>query len=382
MSVRPDYQNESLVNLSCAVSRYLGNATQYTPMDIDGVSLELCDKSVLLLVLDGMGYNYFLHHIHSGPLRENLRVKLTSVFPASTGSAITSLFTATAPLQHGITGWYVYLKQLGVMTQFLPFITLANDHPMDLEVAPFIGSPSIVRNPQIRSITIQPKDIVHSKYSTFLSGDSYRVGCKGLGNLVDTLSYHLSRSGKKFIYAYHGNLDHLAHEYGCQHEKTIQHLHQMDEKISTFLEHNLPDDTIVLITADHGLIDTTPETRVYGADHPELMDSLIMPVCGDTRSGYCYVRPSKVDRFLNYIDDNLSYACDVKKSTDLVTEGWFGLDEPSSVFDGRIGDYVLMMKDNHAFLNSFPGHEREIVVGHHGGTTEDEMYVPLILFER
>ncbi|TXT57533.1 MAG: hypothetical protein BAJATHORv1_10235 [Candidatus Thorarchaeota archaeon] len=382
MSIRPDYEKQSLVNLSSAIASYIGNQSSYPELVIGDQSITDTHSSLLLLVIDGLGYNCLRRQIHSGPLRDNLTARLTSVFPPSTGPVISSLFTATPPAQHGITGWYVYLKELGVVTQFLPFVTMANNHPMDIKISDFIGSSSILRAPRVKSVTVQPEDIVDSKYSSYMSGHSHREGYEGLGDLIDSLSFELSRKGKKFVYAYYGELDHLSHKFGCEHEKTLNHLELIDEKIGNFLEHNLPRDVRVIITADHGMVDATRDTLILGEDHPALTDTLTMPVCGDTRTGYCYVRPSRVDNFLNYIDDNLSHACYVRESSELVDEGWFGYKTPSPTFEGRIGDYVLMMKENYAYLNHFPGRNRKIILGHHGGVSEEEMYVPLIVFER
>jgi hypothetical protein len=160
----------------------------------------------------------------------------------------------------------------------------------------------------------------------------------------------------------------------------LEHLDLIDEKFEKFIK-NIPKDVTVLVTADHGFIDATPESIVHTGDHPDLMENLIMPVCGDTRVGYCYVRPSRTEEFEDYVREHLSHACTLRKSTDMVDEGWFGLFEPSGSFDARVGDYVLLMNDNHALLNSFPEKERVELIGHHGGTSEDEMYVPLIVFE-
>ncbi len=104
------------MNLSSAVSEHLGHSPVYAPLAIDGRLLTDYGKSVLLPVVDGLGYHHLQRHVKTSTLAEHLSDRLTSVFPASTGSAITSLFTATAPLQHGITGWFVYLKELGVVS--------------------------------------------------------------------------------------------------------------------------------------------------------------------------------------------------------------------------------------------------------------------------
>ena len=44
----------------------------------------------------------------------------------------------------------------------------------------------------------------------------------------------------------------------------------------------------------------------------------------------------------------------------------------------RVGDYTLVMKDNHALKDWLPNEKRHVHIGLHGGISDDEMYVPLI----
>jgi hypothetical protein len=380
MSTKPDYAERSIVNLSSGIAEYLGHEPLYTPLQIQGKSLLDYGKSVLLLVLDGLGYNYLQRHVSEGSLDTHLSDCLTSVFPASTGSAITSIFTATAPLQHGITGWFVYLKELGMVSRFLPFTPLTDYRPLNVEISRFVGAPPILDNPGVSSVVLQSDHIIDSKFSVHMCGDAQRIGFQSLGALFDSLAFHLAKFEKRFVYAYWDGLDSRAHEYGCEHSRTLKHLELIDEKFTNFIN-NIPKNVLVLVTADHGFVDATPETLIHTSDHPELMETLIMPVCGDTRVGYCYVRPSRTEEFEEYVHTNLSHACTLLRSCDMVDEGWLGLFDPGAGFESRVGDYVLLMKDNYALLNTLPGRRRVEIVGHHGGTSEDEMKVPLIVFE-
>ena len=62
-----------------------------------------------------------------------------------------------------------------------------------------------------------------------------------------------------------------------------------------------------------------------------------------------------------------------------MNENYFGLyDAHPRLFD-RIGDYIFLMKDNYIIKDCLIGEERHNLVGNHGGTSEDEMYVPLIV---
>jgi hypothetical protein len=111
------------------------------------------------------------------------------------------------------------------------------------------------------------------------------------------------------------------------------------------------------------------------------MECLSLPVCGDTRTGFCYVKPSKVSQFERYVEDTLGDACTLHKSDDLIQEEWFGLHDPHPLLQDRVGDYTLIFNEGHAIMNCFPGLEPPELRGHHGGASSDEINVPLIVIQ-
>ena len=52
-------------------------------------------------------------------------------------------------------------------------------------------------------------------------------------------------------------------------------------------------DTLVIVTADHGIIDTARDRVIDLEDHPQLAETLVLPLCGEPRVAYCYVRPDR-----------------------------------------------------------------------------------------
>ena len=59
-------------------------------------------------------------------------------------------------------------------------------------------------------------------------------------------------------------------------------------------------------------------------------------------------------------------------------KNYFGLGKPHPQLAQRIGDYVLLMKENYIIKDFLLGEEEHFSIGNHGGLSEDEMYVPLI----
>ena len=82
-------------------------------------------RNLVLLLIDGLGYNYL-----SGPgagslMASRLAGRMTSVFPSTTASAITTTFTGLAPAEHGLTGWFTWFAEAGTTAAALPFMPRA-----------------------------------------------------------------------------------------------------------------------------------------------------------------------------------------------------------------------------------------------------------------
>jgi len=68
-----------------------------------------------------------------------------------------------------------------------------------------------------------------------------------------------------------------------------------------------------------------------------------------------------------------------RPSRALVDEGWLGPGIPHPRLAERVGDVALVMSGRHTIRDRTPGESRHRHIGNHGGTSEDEMRVPLVL---
>ena len=135
----------------------------------------------------------------------------------------------------------------------------------------------------------------------------------------------------------------------------------------------------MIVTADHGLIDTDPGQLIELARHPQLAEALLLPLCGEQRAAYCYIHPDKREQFEHYVQSVLGDFATLWDSPELIDQGWFGLGEPHPRLKERVGHYALLMKGNYAIKDWILGERRHVQIGVHGGTSEQEMTVPLIV---
>ena len=154
--VTPDYDEYCISNIPATILRTFGidhkNGTPFVNSELksilDGVN------RVILLIVDSMGYQQMLNALteHNSILHRSvdkaILFPLTSTFASTTPTALASLSTGLTPQQHAITGYSIYLKQLGIvanMVNFSPSTEQRRDSLMDSGVNPsqFLGAKTL-----------------------------------------------------------------------------------------------------------------------------------------------------------------------------------------------------------------------------------------------
>jgi len=378
---KPDYSN-SIVNLMSSIGQASGVTSPYSPLDYDSLCSLNETQNIVLLIVDGLGYNYLREYGNNLLLKKNLKESISSVYLPSTGSAITSIMTGLAPQQHAVTGWFVYLKEIGLMSRILPYSNTVDYNNLGIDISHFVDVRSTLEGMNREYSLVVPESIVDSVFTKNLSGTANRLSYSGTDQLFSQIRSTISTSTKRsYTYGYWPDFDATSHILGSRSQDAQEQLQNFDSKIGNFVESLDGTDTTIIVTADHGFNDVGAQQSIYTGDHPQLLDYLIMPLCGDTRSVYAYIRPKKSEQFERYIRNEFGEVCDIFPSSELVDEGWFGLFEPHPRLLDRIGDYTLIFKEGNAMLNCFPGLERLKMLGHHGGASADEMYVPLCVID-
>ena len=109
----PDYAGGSLVNLMSSLRGAMAAPpTDYPETGLVSSTELRSARRIVLLLIDGLGYEFLLQQPPDSVLRRHLRGRLDLVFPTTTAAAITTLTTGLAPQQHAITGWFMWLREL------------------------------------------------------------------------------------------------------------------------------------------------------------------------------------------------------------------------------------------------------------------------------
>ena len=385
----PEYHGGSIVNLMqsliAARGRPGADASPYPPAPLLPAETIAEARHVVLLVLDGLGDLWLRRHRPDGLLARHRAGALTSVFPSTTASAITTYLTGDAPQQHGLTGWYVWLAELGCALAVLPGTPRYGGigyREAGIDVGRLFGHRSWFERLATPSAVVSPRHIAHSEFNLAHLGPAALRPYEGLDELTRTL-LRCVRSARvaTTIYAYWPGLDTRGHEHGMDSPETAEHLLAIERGLHWLVERLRGQDTLLLVTADHGQLDAADADRIDLAQTPELVDCLAMPLCGEPRTAYCYVRQQSNERFEALWAEHLQDRFALHRSSDLVADGLFGLGAAHPRLHQRIGDYTLLAKDRAVLHQRLPFDKPFDQIGAHGGLSADEMMVPLCLFQ-
>lgn len=380
----PDYDGASLLNLMSTVLAACGGRADHAPLRELSPERLAGARNLVLLVVDGLGYEYLTHRHRDSLIARHLHARLTSVFPTTTASALTTLLSGLSPQEHGLPGWFTWLREVGSVTAVLPFRARVGSGSLDTAGVPLesvLGWPSLFDRMSRDVELLNPQYIVDSPFSVYSGGRARRTGVTDLAGLFTVLAKRLRRPGPpRYIHAYWPDLDSLAHRFGIGSERVDAHFAAVDSALAKFLDAAQGTDTTLLITADHGLVDTSPEQIVQLARHPELARTLRLPLCGEPRAAYCYLEPGAETDFVDYVRAVLHPHCTVYASRALLDQGWFGRGAVHPRFAERIGDYTLVMKGHGVITDRLLGERPFEQIGVHGGLNSAELYVPLALF--
>ncbi|PWD52322.1 phosphodiesterase [Serinibacter arcticus] len=205
-----------------------------------------------------------------------------------------------------------------------------------------------------------------------LRGSTYRAA-ETLGQRVDATIAALRHPG--VAYLYWGDLDKAGHHHGWESAEWGEELGELDHELTRLLR-RLPAGTVVVVTADHGMVDVTGRTDV--ALVPELSADVAL-VAGEPRASHVHLAPgADVDVVATRWRDVLADDAWVLRRDEAVALGLFGTLEARN--EPMVGDLVVAARGRHAVVDSRTQTAAGIaLIGMHGSLTEDELAVPAIV---
>lgn len=356
----PDYSGASLVNLVAEVEKRLTGTSVGSPLHTELATLVPSADTYVLVVFDGLGHHQLDHHLAT-TLRIDRAAKLDAPFPTTTTVSLASIATGRPPSQHGLIGYQLWLPELGEVANTIKWTTLWGD-PLDFDTTHFLPAPNLwerLRRAGIEPITVQPANFAGSKLSDLL----YR-GCR-FEPVVDTAEMveavaQLAAAPRRLIVAYLPHVDFAAHVFGQSAPEYAAALAHVDTAWSS-LRHAMPANAALVGTADHGHVDF-PKPHQIAIPRPLHEGRRFY---GDSRAMFVNGDGSEIAR--------------VTPSTWLPFDrvaAWWGPGPYHREFERRRPDGVLVADDDRVILHK---HSDDRMTGQHGGLTDAERQIPLLV---
>lgn len=359
------YKN-SIANFTAALMKNYNLPTTYEPSALVEFLLSKKYKHVVLMVLDGMGKHIIEKNCGNGSILKTHQVmNLNSVFPPTTVAATTTFTTGLAPIESGWLGWHLYLNNND------PSITLFKNEVNATEEA----------FTKFKVEDVIPRDYW---YKHLKRAKHYTVYPSWAENGVETLSEAFNKvkeicnkEESNFTYMYWDEPDALIHEYGTTSQIVKVKLLEIEELVNKFAE-EIPNETIVLITADHGLIDVEPLELI---NYPDFMECLTKPFAGEGRFAQFYVKEDKEELFKELFNKYFGESFMLLSKEEFIKSQMAGINEPNKVVEYALGDFVAIGTGSYYFTEKI-NEDDLIFKAHHAGITPEEMETCVVLLKR
>jgi hypothetical protein len=357
----PRYDGFGLVNLAAEVEHRLTGSAPAPRLD-PSIRAAVPEAATYLLVLiDGLGSGQ-LGHPAAAPLAAAHRVTIDAPYPTQTSVVTSTLATGLPPSQHGLVSYQLMLPPHGIVNT-LYWYSVAEGEPIDHDPALFLPSPNVAERLAASGrevVVVEPSAMVDSTIDRVL----YRgATVRGVGDEEEAVAVALEEAALpgRLVVAYFPHVDAAAHMAGQASDLYAAALETVG-RAWTGLEAGLPSHAALLGTADHGHVDIPPEGHIT-VEPPDGVT-----IGGDGRVLHLHGPDAAIAALAEGLPGTLVARADAGP---LWGPGPF-----HPAFEERAPDALLFAGHGIAWL--FPGDDQPMV-GHHGGLTDAEVEIPILV---
>lgn len=330
-------------------------------------------RKVLVVLVDGMGAENVLARAgHAPKLAAAIRAGAVSysAFPTTTSVNLASFATGLEPGESGFIGQVVQDAHFGRNLNLLNGWTSETD--------PLLWQPHRTVSEEAFALGVACNVVAAEEYrgTGFTNATMRGAIFHGADSLEERFARALAlltQHSESINYLYVPELDKFGHLNGWEGPGWSLLLEEIAGHIDRLVS-KLPSDAGIVVTADHGMIDTTESLRHELSENLSSED--IKFIGGDTRASYLYLNDPK--QSLELIERARgSAAFSVHPAQDFQT--WLG--PIGDLGANRMPDVVLLAKGRFTLYHeAFSKPKSYCMVAHHGGITPQELRIPLIRF--
>lgn len=371
--IAPDLQGRSLARVLPAVAGALGVDLPGAVASRDLLGVPAAERVCVVLV-DGLGFTNLSQRSGHAPFLRSLlsgSEPLTTTFPSTTATAMGTFGTGLTPGRTAMLGYTVRDPATGRLGNLVSWTDLPPAEAWQPEPS-LLGR---LADAGVRVVSVGPARFEGSGLTrAALRGAAYRPA-DSLGQRVDAVVRELRAPG--VVYLYWGDVDKVGHHEGCESWQWGDALESLDSELAR-LARSLPSGTVLLVTADHGMVDVDPAQRWDVGGSPALAEGVAL-VAGEPRALHLHlgrdVDPAAV---VGRWQEALGDAVVVRTRDEAVAGGWFG--DVTDRVRPVIGDVVVATTGRVTVVDSRTQTPASLgLVGVHGSLTRQEMLVPCLV---
>lgn len=368
----PRYGSASLAELLPSAAAVLG-VPGYT--NVLGLPAA---RRVCIVMADGLGKALLASRGGHAPfLRQKLKkaATLDSAFPTTTAASLASLGTGLPPGRHGIVGYDV------VDPARRRTVNMLGGWPEDLDPRSWQPHRTVLETAaehvHVSTVSL-PQFADSSLTAAALRGGAFAPARTAQARVREA-SEILASHERVLMYCYWNELDKAGHRYGSASPQWGEQLEELDAAMRT-LAGRLPPGTLLLLTADHGMVDVPESQRIDYSLVPGLLDGVEL-TAGEPRAVQLHVDPAAPPAVRDGLVANWKAAFGSKAwvltRDEAVAHGLFG--EVDDAVRPRIGDVLVLPAQPMAFFDGRRVDPKAFeMVGQHGSMTRAEREVPLL----
>ena len=164
------------------------------------------------------------------------------------------------------------------------------------------------------------------------------------------------------------------HINGCYSDISIEVLQNLENQVKSLCDKL--EDTLFIITADHGHIDTQ---NINIFDYPKLSNCLKRIPSIEPRAVNFFVKEDKLKEFEEEFNKNFKDKFNLMPKEEVIKTKLFGPVDNHEKFSSMIGDYLAVAVSDMAIFNN--EEDKSKFIGGHAGLTEGEMIIPFIAID-
>ncbi|GAA4751105.1 alkaline phosphatase family protein [Modestobacter marinus] len=372
----PRYGGATLADVLPGAASALGVPVRRSDLPVDPLDLTSAlagARRVAVLLVDGLGAELVAAHPRQAPVLNALGSPvgtLSAPCPSTTPVSLVTLGTGLPPGSHGVLGFVTEVPGEG---RTLNHVHWGDDpDPLQWQAAPTVFEQATAAG--VSCTVVAP----HTFAGSGLTRAAYRgadyASAFSPGDLVAGMHAALRTGRRSLVYGYTAELDLTGHVRGLDSPSWRAQLGIVDRLVEQLAE-GLPDDAVLLVTADHGMVDVPDDTRLDIGEEPALTDGVRL-LAGEPRARYVHAEPGAADDVLAAWRAVLGHRAWVVSRAEAVESGVFGAVDPALA--DRIGDVVALARGSWAFTDAQQDPVGSMLAAYHGSLTPAELTIPLL----